>query len=689
MRRRSLRFLGALLLLSCAAGAAQAAQYPPGPGGAFPDTLIKIDYIQNPGAVPHPVNPDTVWGIGGIITGFDNFPTGFGFYIQNSQGGSYSGVDVFTGANAYNDDVSPALALGDSVFCYGRLDEFTGLTELRGFNASGFAGGPIVRRISTGNALPAFHVGTVNELRLLPTNPNGELWEGCLVKIREKMRVARIHPVGGINNQMLVANTCVGPVCDSVYIDCSTLSFNPVGVGSIGALVDSVQGIMGQVTSTPSRYTIQLRDANDIFDPATPPSISDAYFITPDTIRVIFDHNVTQASANNTANYTIGSTLGPPSSATRQVKNNVVHLKVLPGTSGAAQSVTVSNVVSTGGVTMVGAQPRNMFEGIVSIAMVQAPQLDSLAKIPCEDRSAFAGAGGGAAAGASGNRITIRGVCLAGYAGGQTYFLESAGGGVRSGVTVFAPISNLQAGHQYVLAGAIQEFFAETEFTNNVYVKDEGVVAAPAPAVQTVGVLRDNSCDATQSVSNAEDYEDMLVKVVNVTTTEDRNPGASFFVAGPYPSNPDTILIDNNMTRTFDPVLTQRVDVTGILELASSVNAGSNWRIQPRGNSDVIPTQTAGVGGNPDAISFAVAPNPARSARVTFALPHRDQVRIAVYDLAGRLRSVLADGEFPAGTHTLSWNGRDMEGNKVGSGVFFYKLKVAGQEFKQRGVLLN
>jgi hypothetical protein len=688
MRKKSLQ-LGALLILCCTAGAAQATQYP-GPGGGV-DTLIKVDYIQNPAAVPHPVSPDTVWGIGGIITGFDNFPTGFGFYIQNSQGGAYSGVDVFTGANAYNDDFSPQLALGDSVFCYGRMDEFLGLTELRGFNASPFAGGPIVRRISTGNPLPPFHVGTVNELRLLPTNPNGELWEGCLVKIREKMRVARTQFVGALNgsSQILVANSCVSAVCDSVFIDGSTLSFNIVGVGPLGALVDSVQGIYGNVSSTPARYTIQLRDANDIFDPQTPPSISDAYFITPDTIRVIFDHNVTQASGNNTANYTIGSTLGPPTSATRQVKNNMVHLKVTPGTTGAAQSVTVSNIVSTGGQAMVGAQPRSLYEGIVSIAMVQAPQPDSLAKIPCEDRSAFAGTGGGAAQGAFGNRITIRGVCVAAYTGGQTYFLETAGGGLRSGITVFGPIQNLLVGHQYVLAGAIQEFFAETEFASNVYVKDEGVVAIPAPAVQTVGVLRNNSCDATQSVSNAEDYEDMLVKVVNVTTTEERNPGQSFFVAGPYPSNPDTILIDNNMTRTFDPVLTQRVDVTGILELAGSVNAGSNWRIQPRGNSDVIPTQTASVGDNPDAISFAVAPNPARSARVTFALPHRDQVRIAVYDLAGRLRSVLADGEFPAGTHTLSWNGRDMEGNKVGSGVYFYKLRIAGQELKQRGVLLN
>src|SRR5215510_7472873 len=119
MRINASRIFGALavVLAACGANLAQAVQYPPGGPGCAPplvcaDTLIKVNFIQNPAAAPHPVAPDTVWGIGGIITGFDTFPTGFAIYIQQSNGGPWTGVDVFTGGTNYVPLFSPQLALG-------------------------------------------------------------------------------------------------------------------------------------------------------------------------------------------------------------------------------------------------------------------------------------------------------------------------------------------------------------------------------------------------------------------------------------------------------------------------------------------------------------------------------------------------------------------------------------------------
>jgi hypothetical protein len=686
MRTKRFLVVGAAVVL-CWAGAAQAEQYPPGPGGAYPDTLIKVDYIQNPAATPHPVAPDTVWGIGGIIIGFDPIASGFAIYIQNSQGGPYSGVDVFTGAANYIGNFIPNLAIGDSIMAYGRLDEFEGETELRGFANSAFSDPlPAVRRISTGNPLPPFHRTTTNELNELPSNLAAEQWEGTLVRIKDKLIVVRNSDTGGLDNssaflavdKTLCPPGTVGP-CDSVFVDGSTLASPSVLPPAVGALVDSVQGIFGHRTRG---YRIQLRSGSDMFG-TFPPGLQDAYSIYPDTVRLIFDRALTQASAENELNYTLSSTLGPPDVAIRQVQQNIVHLKVTNGLAACdPEGISANGLVSlSDGATMTVAGTRNFRNGICPISSIQAADPDSLLGTPCQDRSLYAGPGS-----APGGRITTRGVCTAVY--GTNYFIQTAAGGVRSGLLVFAPTTALVRGRQYVIAGAIQEFFTETEMVGTVYIRNEGVVAEPAAVVQTVAVVRDTVCDTPPPTDTGEDYEHMKVQVVDVKTTWEgtpAGPGAQFRVAGPYPSNPDTILIDNNIFRTFDPTVGRYVTVTGVLDLSFGT-----WRIQPRGNTDITTHPTLSVGDpDPGAISFGVSPNPARSAYVTFSLPKRDRVTIGIYDLAGRRRTVLVDGEYPAGTHTLEWNGTDSEGKSVGSGVYFYKLKVGDQTFSRRAVLLN
>jgi hypothetical protein len=204
-----------------------------------------------------------VWGLGGIIIGFDEIPTGFSVYIQNSQGTPFSGVDVFTGGTNYRvlPQFSGNLQLGDSVMVYGRLGEFAGGTELRGFSSGSPFNDPKpgMRRISTGNALPPFHVGTVAQLQWLNTNVSAEQWEGCLVRASRsgatthKLRVARnagvINPEdGGALNFLAVDNVVCPPgtvpQCDSIMVDGSTHS--SLTPPPNGALVDSVQGLYEQ-----------------------------------------------------------------------------------------------------------------------------------------------------------------------------------------------------------------------------------------------------------------------------------------------------------------------------------------------------------------------------------------------------------------------------------------------------------
>ncbi len=68
-------------------------------------------------------------------------------------------------------------------------------------------------------------------------------------------------------------------------------------------------------------------------------------------------------------------------------------------------------------------------------------------------------------------------------------------------------------------------------------------------------------------------------------------------------------------------------------------------------------------------------PNPFNpETEIEFSLPVHAQVTLAVYDLMGREVAVLADAQFEAGKHTVSWNASDMS-----SGVYFYSIKTAGE----------
>ncbi|MHB8078739.1 MAG: LamG-like jellyroll fold domain-containing protein [Candidatus Krumholzibacteriia bacterium] len=73
-------------------------------------------------------------------------------------------------------------------------------------------------------------------------------------------------------------------------------------------------------------------------------------------------------------------------------------------------------------------------------------------------------------------------------------------------------------------------------------------------------------------------------------------------------------------------------------------------------------------------------PNPFNPrTTIRFDLPTAGLVRLAVYDVAGRLIRVLIDGEIPAGINEAVWDGRDATGRAMASGNYMARLKVRGE----------
>jgi hypothetical protein len=82
---------------------------------------------------------------------------------------------------------------------------------------------------------------------------------------------------------------------------------------------------------------------------------------------------------------------------------------------------------------------------------------------------------------------------------------------------------------------------------------------------------------------------------------------------------------------------------------------------------------------------LAASPNPFNPVTsVEYYLPERQRVRIAVFDVSGRMVAVLADGMQPAGDHVARWRASGFS-----SGIYFCRLEAGGVVSTKKIVLLR
>lgn len=87
---------------------------------------------------------------------------------------------------------------------------------------------------------------------------------------------------------------------------------------------------------------------------------------------------------------------------------------------------------------------------------------------------------------------------------------------------------------------------------------------------------------------------------------------------------------------------------------------------------------------------FQNYPNPFNSStEIRYSLPQGKstyQVSLKIYDIRGRLVNTLVDQNQAAGTYSVRWNGSDMNGQSISSGMYFFTLQI--DKFKATNKLL-
>ena len=719
--------LGMMLMTAHVTSAAVFGRYP---NASCPDTL-SIKQLKDRLDTVGPCNPqdgltyalaagapaDTVLGVGGIITGFDEIPTGFDIFIQTTGGGPNTGIDVFThGTNLR----SPyGFQLGDSIIVeWAGVADFQGDKELASPNNNFSNPDIILRKVSSGNPLPPFFVGTTTDFKELPTNPVFAPYVSALVRMNGPLRVARNSFTGGLSfNSMLVVSDAAPS--DSVFIDYA--KFTNIVPPAVGTILTYVQGVGNKATRG---FRIMPRNGDDIGD-NVPPNITDAYAIADNKYRVLFDRSVVAATTTNTSNYTLGSFGNVDAAVTDGSNAAILTVSATGLLHGQSESVQVNGITGVeNNQTMTTPQTRSFLFGVLSCGEMAQPNPDTLATgsggQPCVDKPLYSGPGGEfLSQGVIGPRSTFTGIVTAKF--GNVYYMEDGThdpplNQINSrGITAFAPPQDMAVGHRYIIAGGCQNFWSETEFTAIQYVQDLGVVAIPGPLLSlTTGMLAAGDiCDQNQNILTPRDYLSSLVRLSGLKVVAKQltpgTPGArlltgnnGFWVAGPAPAYTDTFIVENfnsalgtNTSGNANyPALNTTLNVTGVVHFINnpaSPNSSANartFRIVPRSAADM--STNVGVDDQgPVSLSFSAYPNPGRMVNLAFTLQRSTHIELAVYDLLGRKVTTIAKGTYPAGNYRKEWNRTDSSGKKVGSGVYFYRLRAGNDVYTTRTLLLS
>jgi PKD repeat protein len=83
-------------------------------------------------------------------------------------------------------------------------------------------------------------------------------------------------------------------------------------------------------------------------------------------------------------------------------------------------------------------------------------------------------------------------------------------------------------------------------------------------------------------------------------------------------------------------------------------------------------------------------PNPFNpSTDISFRLPEGGHAVVDIFDISGRTVKTLGDRYFDAGTHTVTWDGKNSAGELVASGVYLYRLTASDFTQTKKMILMK
>ena len=170
--------------------------------------------------------------------------------------------------------------------------------------------------------------------------------------------------------------------------------------------------------------------------------------------------------------------------------------------------------------------------------------------------------------------------------------------------------------------------------------------------------------------SEAEKYAALTGGVVREDTAINRFGGVQYVSGGPFdldPGESDTIAFAVIVGNSLDELR------------ATALRAHNKWK-------QISPTQNL-----PETFLLRQNyPNPFNAGtNIDFDLSAGGRTRLTVYNVLGQTVRTLIDGPLPAGEHRVVWDGSNVSGRTVASGVYFYRLETGPVSESKKMLLLK
>ncbi|MEZ4386147.1 MAG: FlgD immunoglobulin-like domain containing protein [Candidatus Krumholzibacteriia bacterium] len=209
--------------------------------------------------------------------------------------------------------------------------------------------------------------------------------------------------------------------------------------------------------------------------------------------------------------------------------------------------------------------------------------------------------------------------------------------------------------------------------------------ALPEPERASTRVLRDDTL-ADGDGRFGEAYESVWVKTWASVVLD--TLGFGEYIISDTGARADSLEVDPAVELTYQPILGNVIFVEGYMDYDFG-----DFQITPVADQFITLTDWVGVEDLPTirgAGGFeSIGPNPFNPATtIKFVLNRDELTQLNIYNIRGELIRSLVNERLPMGGYTLSWDGRNAEGQLVASGQYFARLRIGAEVMQVRKLSL-